>query len=56
MLLVTGILKEWVMGSSTLVIVYNVSQMVSSTVMSLADAHRIVCEVHIAVVAWGRSG
>lgn len=39
----------------TLVVVHNVSQMVATAVMSFTDAHRVVSEVDIAVVAWGIS-
>ncbi len=28
--------------------------MVSTAVVSLADAHGVVCEVHIAVIAWSK--
>jgi hypothetical protein len=38
-------------ASGTLVIVYDISQVIPSAVVSFADAHRVVCEVHIAVVA-----
>jgi hypothetical protein len=44
-----------VAGSRTLVIVYDISQMISSAVVSLTDAHGVVCEVHITVVACRRS-
>jgi hypothetical protein len=36
----------------TLVVIYYVSKMVSTAVMSLPDTHRVVCKVDIAVVAW----
>jgi hypothetical protein len=42
-------------ASRTLVVVYDISQMIPSTVVGFADAHRVVCEVHIAVVACARS-
>jgi hypothetical protein len=42
-------------GSRTLVVVYDISQMISPAIVSFADAHRVVREVHIAVVACGRS-
>ena len=38
----------------TLVVVYNVSQMVTTAVVGLADAHRVVREVDIAVVTCRR--
>jgi hypothetical protein len=41
--------------SRTLVVVYNISQMIPSAVVSFADAHRVMREIHIAVVAYGRS-
>jgi hypothetical protein len=34
-----------------LVVVDNVAQVVATTIMGFAHAHRVVCEVHIAVVA-----
>ena len=42
-------------ASRTLIVVYDISQMVPSAIVSFADAHRVVCEVHIAVVACARS-
>lgn len=39
-----------------LVVVYNVAEMVSTAVMRLAHAHRVVREVDIAVIAWDGSG
>jgi hypothetical protein len=38
-------------AGGTLVVVYDISQVIPSAVVSFADAHRVVCEVHIAVVA-----
>jgi hypothetical protein len=40
------------MEGRTLVVVDDISEMVSSAVMSFSDAHRVVREVDIAVVAW----
>lgn len=42
------------MGRRTLVVFQNVSEMVTSGVMRLAHAHRVVREVYIAVVAYIR--
>jgi hypothetical protein len=36
----------------TLVVIYNVPQMISSVIMRLAHAHRVVREVDIAVIAF----
>ena len=41
--------------SHTLIVVYDISQMISSAIVSFADAHRVVCKVDIAVVACVRS-
>lgn len=38
-------------GRRTLIVLYNVTQMVPTAVVSFADAHGVVCEVDIAVVA-----
>lgn len=38
-------------GGRTLVVVYDIAQVVPSAVMRLAHAHGVVREVHIAVVA-----
>lgn len=38
-------------NSRTLVVVYHISKMVSSTVMGFPHTHGVVGEVHIAVVA-----
>lgn len=40
----------------TLVVIYYVSKMVSTAVMGFSDAHGVVCEVDIAVVAWKGEG
>lgn len=39
-------------GSCTVVVVDDVAKVISSAVMRLPDAHRVVREVHIAVIAW----
>lgn len=35
----------------TLVVVDYISEMIAAAVVSFADAHTVVCEVHIAIVA-----
>lgn len=39
-------------GGRTLVVVYNISQVVPAAVMRLAHAHRVVRKVDVAVVAY----
>lgn len=41
------------MGSRTLVVIHNISQMIPSAVMRFANAHRVVREVDIAIIAYG---
>lgn len=41
-------------GRHTLIVVDNVPKMVTAAIMSLAHTHRVVCQVHIAVVALQR--
>jgi len=43
-------------GGRTLVVVDDVAQVVPAGVVRLAHAHRVVREVHIAVITWGRLG
>ena len=38
-------------GRLTLVVVDYISEMIAAAVVSFADAHTVVCEVHIAIVA-----
>jgi hypothetical protein len=47
----------WAMGeeSRTLVVVNHISEVVSTAVMSFADAHRVMREVNIAVITYPRS-
>jgi hypothetical protein len=42
-------------GAQTLVIVDDVSEMIAATIMGLSNAHRVVREVDIAVVACSKS-
>lgn len=46
--------SEWEEGR-TLVVVDDVSEVVASAVVGLAHTHRVMCKVHIAVIAWGVS-
>ncbi len=39
-------------GLRTLVVIYDIAQMVAPTVVRFAHAHRVVCEVDIAVVTY----
>lgn len=36
----------------TLIVVYNIAQMVTTAVVSLADTHRVMSKVDIAIIAW----
>jgi hypothetical protein len=47
--------KAYLVQRRTLVVVNDVSQVVTTAVMRFAHAHRVVCEVDIAVIAWGLS-
>ena len=39
-------------GKRTLIVVQHVSFMISAAIMGFPDAHRVVREVDIAIVAW----
>ena len=43
--------RGWADGERTLVVVDDVAKMVTAAVVSLTDAHGVVGEIHIAVVA-----
>lgn len=44
--------REMGRGRRTLVVVYDVSQVVTTAVVGFADAHGVMREVDIAVIAW----
>jgi hypothetical protein len=48
--------RRWEGTRRTLVVVYDVSKVVSSAVVCLAHAHRVVREVDIAVITWRMLG
>lgn len=50
-----GSLRAWLLGEiHTLVVVYDIAQVVSAAVVGLAHAHGVVRKVDIAVVACGK--